>query len=87
MTQSGSNSKSSHRLIAKATLVLAMFASIPAFAQDRGASGRDTHLYPGNLAISRSVYDNHPANVTVGEILPPNCASTLGGCAPLNRRD
>ncbi len=35
---------------------------------------------PGNLIVSRSVYDNRAANVTVGEILPPNCAATTGGC-------
>jgi hypothetical protein len=38
-------------------------------------------LYPGNLVVSRSVYDNNPANVKVGTILPPNCASTTGGCS------
>ena len=36
---------------------------------------------PGNLVLSRSVYDNRASNVTVGEILPPNCASTQGGCS------
>ena len=30
--------------------------------------------YPGSLVVSRSVYDNNPNNVTVGETLPPNCA-------------
>ena len=30
--------------------------------------------------VSRSVYDNLPSNVQVGEILPPNCASTKAGC-------
>ena len=37
-------------------------------------------FYPGNLVVSRSVYDNNPNNVTVGEILPPGCASTQPGC-------
>jgi hypothetical protein len=35
---------------------------------------------PGNLVLSRTVYDNNPDNVTVGTILPPNCAATSGGC-------
>ena len=39
------------------------------------------HFTPGNLVVSRSVYDNNAANVTVGEQLPPNCAATQGGCA------
>jgi hypothetical protein len=29
---------------------------------------------PGNLLLSRSVYDNNPANIAVGTQLPPNCA-------------
>src|SRR5208282_6887888 len=33
---------------------------------------------PGNLVVSRSVYDNNPNNVTVNEQLPPNCTS--GNC-------
>src|SRR6516162_7210351 len=37
-------------------------------------------LQPGNLLVSRSVYDNNPNNVTVGESLPPGCGSTSGGC-------
>jgi hypothetical protein len=32
----------------------------------------------GNLLVSRSVYDDNPSNVTVGETLPPGCTS---GCA------
>lgn len=31
---------------------------------------------PGNLVVSRSVYDNNSANVTVGEQLPPKCTSS-----------
>ena len=37
-------------------------------------------FFPGNLLISRSVYDNNPANVRVGMVLPPNCADTSVGC-------
>ena len=33
---------------------------------------------PGNLLISRSVYDDNPANVQVGEPLPPGCVSECG---------
>jgi hypothetical protein len=38
-------------------------------------------LIPGNLVVSRSVYDNRAANVVVGAVLPPNCAATTGGCS------
>jgi hypothetical protein len=30
---------------------------------------------PGNLLVSRSVYDNNSTNVAVGEALPPNCVA------------
>ena len=43
-------------------------ASASAFAED----GFFLFL-PGNLVVSRSVYDNNPKNVTVGETLPVGC--------------
>jgi hypothetical protein len=43
--------------------------------------GNTTKFWPGNLVVSRSVYDNNANNVQVGTILPPNCASTTGGCS------
>jgi hypothetical protein len=39
------------------------------------------YFQPGNLVVSRSVYDNNANNVTVGELLPPNCQATQVGCA------
>ena len=45
-----------------------------AFGQGRPA------FNPGNLVVSRTVYDNLPGNVTVGETLPPNCVPSTGGC-------
>ncbi|RSL16642.1 hypothetical protein EDE15_2163 [Edaphobacter aggregans] len=60
----------------------ALAASIPSNAQDgRFDRDHDFFFYPGNLVVSRSVYDNNPNNVKVGTILPPNCASTTGGCS------
>jgi len=72
--------QSSTNLLSRRTLVkgvaIATFAvmatNLPAFAQ---------RLYPGNLVVSRSVYDNNANNVTVGTILPPKCATTLGACS------
>jgi hypothetical protein len=58
----------------------ALAATVPAAAQNSQAD-RGRFFWPGNLVVSRSVYDNNPTNVKVGEILPPNCASTLGGCS------
>ncbi len=51
------------------------------FHLDRHAFGFGRHnqrfpfqFYPGNLVVSRTVYDNRGSNVKVGEQLPPNCA-------------
>ena len=46
-----------------------------AFAQNGSA-----YFSPGNIVVSRSVYDNNPNNVQVGQALPPNCPSASGGC-------
>ena len=58
-----------------------LIAAIPAAAQNSKNNRGGIFFYPGNLVVSRSVYDNNPNNVTVGETLPPNCAATQGGCA------
>lgn len=58
----------------------AVTLSLPSHAQtSQTEQGRV--FYPGNLVVSRSVYDNNRKNVQVGAILPPNCASTQGGCS------
>ena len=51
--------------------------TLPSLAQSAATSGL---LYPNNLVVSRSVYDNKASNVTVGQFLPPNCIVTLAGC-------
>src|SRR5271170_588174 len=56
-------------------------ASIPAAAQERDYEA-DIHFFPGNLVVSRSVYDDNANNVKVGALLSPNCANTVGPCAP-----
>jgi hypothetical protein len=62
-------------------VVVSVLAAIPAVAQDSRSRDQDRFFWPGNLVVSRSVYDSNPNNVPVGEILPPNCASTQGGCS------
>jgi hypothetical protein len=51
--------------------------------QAQGPHDREPYFQflPGNLVVSRSVYDNKASNVTVGAVLPPNCASTSVGCS------
>ena len=59
----------------------AFAADLPAQKTDWSAS-RDSRVFlPGNLVVSRAVYDNNPGNVVVGTVLPPNCAATTGGCS------
>jgi hypothetical protein len=58
-------------------LALAVFgivvSSMTAFA------GGGDYFSPGNLVVSRSVYDNRASNVVAGvTVLPPNC---MTGCA------
>ena len=54
-------------------------ASLPAYAQDHDRDRDDAahiHFFPGNLVVSRSVYDNNANNVKVGALLAPNCTNT-----------
>jgi hypothetical protein len=68
-----------------ATLFLSGLPSSPvALAEEDGA-----HIQPGNLLVSRVVYDNNPKNVEAGvTLLPPNCTppacvtATDGGSYP-----
>lgn len=57
-----------------------LLSQVPATAQNF-PFGNDKKFWPGNLVVSRSVYDNKASNVVVGTVLPPNCASTTGGCS------
>jgi hypothetical protein len=52
-----------------------VFGTTGAFADDDDIGFRPENSFaPGNLLISRSVYDNNPANVVAGTtLLPPNC--------------
>ena len=54
-------------------------------AGSQAARGDDFNhqIAPGNLLVSRSVYDNNPNNIVAGVTqLPPNCVGTA--CAPAN---
>lgn len=64
-------------LIALAALALPLTLSAQGFPF---GFPQQPHFWPGNLVVSRSVYDNQAGNVTVGEALPPNCPSASGGC-------
>ncbi|WP_266182036.1 hypothetical protein [Dyella humicola] len=63
-----------------ATLALVLFGTGVLAHADDSRHQHDIHFWPGNLVLSRSVYDNKASNVQVGTILPVNCAHTTGGC-------
>ena len=67
------------RRLTLALLSAAMVAGSTNFAQSDS-----NYFFPGNLVVSRSVYDNNPNNLQAGiTVLPPNCAATSGACAPV----
>jgi hypothetical protein len=49
-----------------ATALVAGFAAL--------AQGGSAYFSPGNLVVSRTLYDNKSNNIQVGQPLPPNCA-------------
>ena len=65
--------------LAAALALTSLAAGFAAYANDFSFNG-DFHFLPGNLVVSRSVYDNKASNVQVGEILPPNCPSASDAC-------
>jgi hypothetical protein len=79
------STKSSWRPLVKGIAILsaaAIATSIPAIAQDHDDDAHfHIRFFPGNLVVSRSVYDNNANNVKVGALLPTNCANTVGPCA------
>src|SRR5262249_51248 len=62
-------------LVWAAALALLVFN---AAAGLRAVFADDNFFLPGNLVVSRSVYDNNPANVEVGMTLPPDCVDGNG---------
>src|SRR5580658_8156850 len=82
--QSTFTSKNSWHPFVKGVVALSLGAlavTVPAVAQEPGLNA-GMYFYPGNLVVSRSVYDNNANNVKVGALLPTNCAETVGPCAP-----
>src|SRR5580692_216460 len=61
---------------AKSSLVAALAVSCLAGNQVARGDDDDGHLFPGNLLVSRSVYDNRASTIAVGTALPPNCMSS-----------
>jgi hypothetical protein len=64
------------RLTQGAVVALAV-AAVTATSMTASARSSSAYFAPGNLLVSRSVYDSDPSNVQVGMVLPPGC---LSGC-------
>ena len=63
--------------ILRATCSLAAVSFlVGACASTALAQNGSAFFYPGNLVVSRSVYDNNPKNIQVGMTLPPNCTNS-----------
>jgi hypothetical protein len=66
---------------AAALITLTALAASPAWAgEDHPDAAPKPYFTPGNLVLSRSVYDNKAGNVKIGQVLPPGCATTSVGC-------
>jgi hypothetical protein len=61
--------------IFQTSLAVSLFVSGVVGATGALADDDGVEFKPGNLLVSRSVYDNNPANVAVGMALPPNCVA------------
>ena len=63
-----------------AVMVIGALAVSGIASADDYSHGHGFQFLPGNLVVSRSVYDNKSSNIAVGTILASNCANTTGGC-------
>jgi len=62
-------------------LSLAFLAAAMVGASAKPAQSDSNYFSPGNLVVSRSVYDNNPNTLVVGvTALPPNCQAASGSC-------
>ena len=69
----------------KSVLAVTLVASGFAGGQVALADDDDGHLQPGNLLVSRVVYDNIPSNLVKGvTVLPPNCTGAPPACVKAN---
>jgi hypothetical protein len=72
--------RSQNRVRTFALLLAVVFLMISAGVYAAFAGNGNVYFSPGNLVISRSVYDNNAGNVQVGSPLPPVC-DPANGCA------
>ena len=64
-----------HRVPMRVMLISLLAAPLICVDTARAQNG-SAYFFPGNLVVSRSVYDNNPGNVQVGMTLPPSCTNS-----------
>ena len=64
-----------HRVPMRVMLISLLAAPLICVYTARAQNG-SAFFFPGNLVVSRSVYDNNPGNVQVGMTLPPSCTNS-----------
>jgi len=77
MSSMRSKNQLCRHLLTRGIVVLSLStlaASLPAVAQSH--DDPFPFFLPGNLVVSRSVYDNNANNIAVGTLLAPNCTNT-----------
>jgi hypothetical protein len=58
--------------------IVVMVVALTMSSAANASPGGEHDFVPGNLLVSRSVYDGGPSTVQIGDVLPPGC---LSGCA------
>jgi hypothetical protein len=70
--------------VAGRRLMMALLSAVMVGGAVKYAQSESNYFSPGNLVVSRSVYDNNPNTVQTGvTVLPPNCVVTSGACSPV----
>jgi hypothetical protein len=72
--------KGSLALAAVATLALPLSLSAQVLGFGFPPFPPFPQFFPGNLVVSRSIYDNLAGNVSLGEALPPQCSPSTDAC-------
>jgi len=69
-----------------AVALVTLVGCLAAIAEEHDNDGQ--HFWPGNLVVSRSVYDNNKGNVAVGAIVPPGCgvSGKTGACPSVTKK-
>jgi hypothetical protein len=78
---SGTSFKGRGRGATGRRLTMALLSAAMVGGAVKYAQSDSNFFFPGNLVVSRSLYDNNPNTLVVGTTaLPPNCQAASGLC-------